>query len=65
MVPPTLLNIVLAFLLFRLFDIFKPWPIRVLDERVHGGMGIMLDDVVAGVFACLCLHFLLFSVGIN
>ena len=59
MVPPTLLNIVLAFLLFRLFDIFKPWPIRVLDERVHGGMGIMLDDVVAGVFACICLHCLL------
>jgi phosphatidylglycerophosphatase A len=40
-----------AFLLFRLFDIVKPWPIRVLDRRVHGGLGIMIDDIVAGVFA--------------
>jgi phosphatidylglycerophosphatase A len=51
-----------GFLLFRLFDIWKPWPIGWLDRRIKGGAGIMLDDVVAGVFACtllnLAAHFL-------
>lgn len=41
-----------GFVLFRVFDILKPWPIRWLDRRVHGGFGIMLDDIVAGVAAC-------------
>ncbi len=40
-----------GFLLFRLFDILKPWPIGWLDERVKGGLGIMLDDLLAGLFA--------------
>ena len=40
-----------AFALFRLFDIWKPWPISLLDRHVHGGLGIMLDDAVAGLFA--------------
>lgn len=44
-----------GFILFRLFDIWKPWPIRVLDRRLSGGLGIMLDDVVAGIFAALVL----------
>ena len=44
-----------GFVLFRLFDIAKPWPICSLDRRVHGGFGIMLDDVVAGVFAAVIL----------
>jgi phosphatidylglycerophosphatase A len=44
-----------AFALFRLFDILKPWPIRALDRSVHGGFGIMLDDVLAGVAAALPL----------
>jgi len=44
-----------AFVLFRFFDIFKPWPIGWLDARVHGGFGIMLDDLVAGVYAALPL----------
>jgi phosphatidylglycerophosphatase A len=39
-----------------LFDIVKPWPIRYLDKQVGGGFGIMLDDVVAGVFAALVLR---------
>lgn len=43
--------VVLGFLLFRLFDILKPWPIRVLDRDLHGGLGIMLDDVAAGLMA--------------
>lgn len=45
----------LAFLLFRVFDILKPWPIRVLDRSVHGGTGIMIDDVLAGLFAAVAL----------
>lgn len=40
-----------GFVLFRLFDIVKPWPISWLDKRVDGGFGIMIDDVIAGVFA--------------
>ena len=46
-----------GFVLFRLFDILKPWPIGWLDKRVDGGFGIMVDDVVAGVMACAVLHF--------
>jgi len=45
-----------GFVLFRFFDMVKPWPISWLDKKVHGGLGIMLDDVLAGVFACLVLH---------
>lgn len=43
--------ILLGFLLFRLFDIWKPWPINILDKKVHGGVGMVLDDIVAGIFA--------------
>lgn len=49
--PITPLNLLLVFLAFRLFDVWKPWPIRWLDRRVHGGLGIMVDDLLAGVFA--------------
>lgn len=45
------LQLLAAFLLFRAFDILKPWPIRVIDRHVHGGLGIMLDDALAGVAA--------------
>jgi phosphatidylglycerophosphatase A len=45
----------LAFALFRLFDIAKPWPIREVDHGLGGGAGIMLDDVLAGLFAALGL----------
>ena len=41
----------MGFLLFRLFDIWKPWPIRYVDRQVHGGFGIMLDDILAGLMA--------------
>lgn len=56
--PPGWIWLLLGFLLFRLFDIVKPWPIRWFDQHLSGGFGIMLDDVVAGIFACLCLQFL-------
>jgi phosphatidylglycerophosphatase A len=52
-------TLVLGFVLFRLFDIVKPWPISWLDKRLHGGLGIMLDDILAGVAALLLLHLLL------
>ncbi len=59
-VPVGVFWVVLGFVLFRLFDILKPWPIRWLDRRVHGGLGIMADDVLAGVFAAVVLHLLVF-----
>ena len=46
---------IVGFALFRLFDVWKPWPIRVIDRRVGGGFGIMLDDIIAGIWAALCI----------
>ena len=60
-VPLSPLTLCLGFVLFRFFDILKPWPIRVVDRNVHGGLGIMMDDVIAGVFANLSLQLLLLS----
>jgi len=48
--------IVLGFLLFRFFDIWKPWPISIIDEKIHGGFGMILDDVVAGIFSCVIIQ---------
>jgi len=56
-VPPTPTGWALAFVLFRLFDIVKPWPIRDLDHRLRGGVGIMLDDLVAALYAVVLLGF--------
>ena len=53
--PPTIAGWVLAFVLFRLFDIAKPWPIRDLDHRLGGGLGIMLDDLAAALYALILL----------
>ena len=44
-----------AFLLFRFFDIFKPWPIRQLDKNISGGFGIMIDDVLAAIYTIALL----------
>ncbi len=55
LLPAEPLWLLLAFVLFRFFDIVKPWPIRDLDHRLHGGIGIMLDDIVAAAFAAVCL----------
>jgi phosphatidylglycerophosphatase A len=49
---PSAIGVVAAFIFFRLFDIFKPYPIRKL-ERLHGGLGVMSDDALAGIFAAL------------
>lgn len=59
-IPAKPLWIIAGFILFRIFDIFKPWPIGWIDKHVQGGWGVVLDDVLAGVYAWLvlsiCLH---------
>ncbi len=55
--PPSEMAWALGFGLFRFFDIWKPWPIRDLDHRLKGGLGIMLDDLVAALYAALLLVF--------
>lgn len=47
--------VLVGFALFRLFDVWKPWPISVIDRQVQGGFGIMLDDLIAGIWAALCI----------
>ncbi len=61
MAPSGWFWIVMGFALFRLFDIWKPWPISLLDKKVKGGFGIMVDDILAGVFALFCLQLLNYS----
>ena len=51
----TFASVALGFVYFRFFDILKPWPIRILDRRVHGGFGVMIDDLIAGLFAAAAL----------
>lgn len=51
--------IVLGFALFRLFDVWKPWPIRYFDRHLKGGLGVMVDDVMAGLFAAVVLKLVL------
>ncbi len=53
--PTTITAWILAFGLFRFFDIVKPWPIRDLDHSIRGGLGIMLDDLVAALYAVILL----------
>lgn len=54
--PSDVLVMAAGFLLFRLFDILKPWPVSWADHRVHGGFGVMLDDIFAGVLAAVSVH---------
>ncbi|MGB5474539.1 MAG: phosphatidylglycerophosphatase A [Gammaproteobacteria bacterium] len=56
--PAGWLWIAIGFVLFRFFDVLKPWPIRWFDRYVHGGFGIMLDDLIAGLFAAGVLQLL-------
>ena len=48
--------IFLSFLIFRLFDIFKPWPASYIDKNLKGGIGVMLDDVVAGGYTIITIY---------
>lgn len=52
-------SVIIGFFLFRLFDIIKPPPARYFDRRMKNGWGVVLDDVAAGVYACLALHLIL------
>jgi len=63
MAPSGLFWVLLGFVLFRLLDIFKPWPIKWADKELAGGLGIMLDDVLAGIMAALCMQALVVLLG--
>jgi phosphatidylglycerophosphatase A len=63
LLPPTWEWVLGGFAAFRLFDIWKPGPIRWCDRHIGGGFGIMFDDVVAGVVACLALHAVRVALG--
>jgi len=55
-IPKTILFIIVGFFLFRFFDILKPFPIRRLEKRLKGGYGVVLDDVLAGIYGSIVLH---------
>jgi phosphatidylglycerophosphatase A len=61
--PPYPAAWILGFILFRLFDIFKPFPASWFDQRIHGGIGIMMDDVVAGLYSLASLQLLWIVMG--
>lgn len=63
--PPEPAWIAAAFLVFRLYDILKPWPISWLDHEVDGGLGIMVDDIAAGLVACGTLQLALFGMSLT
>ncbi|TXH68603.1 MAG: phosphatidylglycerophosphatase A [Thiothrix sp.] len=58
--PSGLLWVIAGFIIFRIFDIWKPWPIYVADHKIHGGLGIMLDDVLAGIYSLMVMQVLAF-----
>ena len=55
-IPLNLPALVVAFILFRIFDIWKPFPVRWFDDHLHGGTGIVLDDVMAGIYTLACMQ---------
>jgi len=61
-VPKTFLWVVAGFIVFRFFDILKPWPIGWVDKHVHGGLGIMLDDVLAAFFSLIAIQAVLYFI---
>ena len=59
-VPVNWLWIILGFGLFRIFDIIKPWPIKTLETKLPGGIGIVVDDLAAGIFAAIILRIIIY-----
>lgn len=57
--PVSWTSAILGFLIFRFFDVLKPWPIKVADQKVSGGFGIMIDDIIAGIFSLIALQIIL------
>lgn len=62
-VPSSWPWILTGFVLFRFFDIVKPWPVSLADAKMKGGFGIMIDDVLAGIYALACVHIALYVVA--
>lgn len=60
LIPFSWLNVVVGFFLFRFFDIVKPWPVSVADAKIKGGIGVMLDDVLAALYANLALQLFIY-----
>ncbi len=61
--PFNFFTVVMGFVLFRLLDIFKPFPIRYLERKIPGGAGIVVDDIVAGIIANITLRIIVYLVG--
>ncbi len=61
LLPFSWTSVLLAFVLFRVFDIWKPWPVNILDQKINGGWGIMADDMAAGLIASVA-GYAIFSV---
>lgn len=55
-------TLIMPFILFRIFDIFKPWPINYIDSNIKGGLGIMLDDIIAAIFATVMNYAIIFMI---
>ena len=62
--PSDILAVVAGFLLFRLFDILKPWPVSWADRRVRGGLGVVVDDIIAGFLAAIAVHVVLWHLDL-
>ncbi len=60
LIPFTPFNAILVFILFRIFDIVKPYPVSYIDKKVPGGTGIVLDDIMAGIYANIAAEIILF-----
>jgi phosphatidylglycerophosphatase A len=58
---PTIIHLGIAFLLFRIFDILKPWPVSWADKKLTGALSVMLDDILAGLYAALIFGGLLYA----
>jgi phosphatidylglycerophosphatase A len=55
-VMDNLILVFISFIIFRIFDIFKPWPASYADTKMSGGLGVMLDDVFAGIYAAILIY---------
>ena len=62
--PFTLKTMIAGFVIFRAFDILKPFPIRTLEKKIAGGLGVVLDDVLAGIYGNLILRLAIYITGI-
>lgn len=62
--PTNWFYLVSAFILFRIFDIAKPWPISFIDKQIKGGAGIVSDDLVAGIYTLLCIQATVFIMSL-